>query len=78
MAVLVAHRGLAGAITPFFDGVVWLYDAVFLLAALPVVVVIGARLYASLGPGSDRIADRIVDSDRDEGNEDTEGTTTRS
>lgn len=59
-AVLVAHRGLAGAVTPLFDGFVWLYDAVFLLAALPAVAFVAARLYASIDPGAEFVADRVA------------------
>lgn len=60
-AVLVAHRGLAGAITPLVDGLVWLYDVAFLLLALSAVAFIAARLYVTLDPGADLVADRITD-----------------
>jgi hypothetical protein len=59
-AVLVAHRGLAGIAAPAFDGSLWIYDTLFLLLALPAVVVIGARLYANLEPGSDFVAEKIA------------------
>ncbi|WP_135820571.1 hypothetical protein [Halostella litorea] len=57
-AVLVAHRGLAGVVTPFVDG--GLYDLGFLLLALPAVVTVAARLYAALDPGADALADRLA------------------
>ncbi|MFW5918377.1 MAG: hypothetical protein ACOCR0_02725 [Haloferacaceae archaeon] len=63
-AVVVAHRGLAGAIVPFLEGVAWLYDVAFLLVALPVVVFIAARLYVSLDPGADLLADALVGDSR--------------
>lgn len=59
-AVLVGHRGLAGIIVPFLDDLAWVYDVVFLLLALPAVAFIAARLYDSLDPSADLIADRIV------------------
>lgn len=59
-AVLVAHRGLAGVVTPFLDGAGWLYDVAFLLFALPAVAVIAARLYVTLDPAADLFADRIA------------------
>lgn len=62
-AVLVAHRGLAGAVTPFMDGFVWAYDVAFLLLSLPAVAVIAVRLYVSLDPSADALADRVVDGD---------------
>lgn len=63
VAVLVAHRGLAGAVTPFLDGLTWVYDITFLLLALPAVIVISARLYISLDPGADLVADKLVGSE---------------
>ncbi len=57
-AVLVAHRGLAGVVTPFVDA--RFYDAVFLLAALPAVIAVAARLYDSLDPGAEALADRVA------------------
>jgi len=62
-AVLVAHSGLAGLFVPVFGGLAWLYDVVFLLAALPVVAIIAARLYLALDPGASVIAERIAGED---------------
>jgi len=62
-AVLVAHRGFVGVVQPFLDGFMWIYDIAFLLLALPVVAFIGARLYASLDPSSELVADRVVGSE---------------
>ncbi len=59
-AVLVAHRGFVGIASPFLDGYLWLYDVAFLLMALPIVVFIGARLYVSLDPSSELVADKVV------------------
>lgn len=66
VAVLVAHSGLAGAVSPLLDGIVWVYDVLFLLVALPAVAVIAVRLYASLGPGADILADTVVGAGEDE------------
>jgi hypothetical protein len=63
-AVFVAHRGLAGAVVPFVEGFAWVYDVAFLLVALPVTAFIAARLYASLDPGADLLADRIAGSEK--------------
>lgn len=60
VAILVAHRGLAGALQPVFDGVGWLYDLAFLLLALPAVFVIAVRLYTSLDPAAEHCADRVT------------------
>lgn len=70
-AILVAHSGLAGVLTPFFDGFVWLYDTVFLLLALPILAIIAARLYVSLDPGADLIADVVVGPANDESSRDS-------
>ena len=70
-AVLVAHRGFAGAVTPLLDGLTWVYDLVFLLFALPAVAVIAARLYASLDPSAELFADKITGADEN-GDEDSE------
>lgn len=59
-AVLVAHRGFADVVTPFLGGFEWVYDVFFFLAALPLAVIVGARLYASLEPSSELVADRIA------------------
>jgi hypothetical protein len=59
-AVLLAHRGFADAVTPLLGGLEWVYDVAFLLVALPLIAVIGARLYASLEPGSELLADRVT------------------
>lgn len=62
VAVLVAHRGFAGVILPYVGGFDWVYDLLFLLVALPAVIFMGARLYASLGPSSELLADKLVGS----------------
>jgi hypothetical protein len=80
-AVLVAHSGFAGVVTPFLDDAVWLYDVTFLVAALPAVAIVAARLYTVLDPGADLVAAKVVgeettDDERDEsvaGQESTSG-----
>lgn len=62
-AVLLAHAGLSGALLALFGGAVWLYDVVFLLLALPPVVVVAARLYALVDPAAEAFADRVAGSD---------------
>lgn len=62
-AVLVAHAGLAGALVPFLGGVAWLYDVAFLLLALPAVAFVAARLYASIDPTAELLADRVAGSE---------------
>lgn len=64
-AVFVAHRGLSGAVVPFFEGFAWLYDVVFLLLSLPILAFIVARLCVSVDPGADLLAGRIA-GDRDD------------
>lgn len=59
-AVLVAHRGLAGAVTPLLDGFAWTYDAVFLLVALVPLVFTVARLTVTVDPLSTLVADRVA------------------
>lgn len=59
-AILIAHRGLAPALTPLLDGLVWAYDLVFLLAALAPLAVIAARLSVCLDPAADAVAERIA------------------
>ncbi|MXR50054.1 hypothetical protein GRX03_00320 [Halovenus sp. WSH3] len=59
-AVLIAHAGLSGTVRPLVGGVGWLYDLVFLLLALPAVAIVAARLYASLDPTAELLADRVA------------------
>lgn len=60
VAIIIAHRGLAGIFLPVFGGLSWLYDVIFLVIALPVVVFIAARLYANLDPGTDHVMSQII------------------
>lgn len=55
-AVLVAHGGLAGLAAPLLGGLAWVYDAAFLLLALPPVVFVVARLTVTVDPLADLIA----------------------
>ena len=59
-AVIVTHRGLAGAVTPLLDGAVWAYDAGFLVVSLVPLTFAVARLAATVNPLSTRIADRVA------------------
>lgn len=58
-AVLVVHAGLAGVVTPVLGDFTWLYDVAFLLVALVPLTVVAARLYVSLDPAADLLADRL-------------------
>ena len=62
-AVLVAHRGMAGAITPLMGDLAWLYDVAFLLLGLPAVVFLAVRLYDALDPGSELVAEKVAGSE---------------
>ena len=59
-AVLVAHRGIAPAAAPLLDGSMWVYDLAFFLVAVPPLVIIAVRLYYSLDPAAELVADRIA------------------
>lgn len=78
-AVLVAHTGLAGVAEPILGGLMWLYDGVFLLLALPAVAAIATRLYLSLDPSAELIAEKVAGSDEattnDESTDTAEGAT---
>ncbi|WP_152421091.1 hypothetical protein [Natronolimnohabitans innermongolicus] len=65
-AVLVAHRGLEPAFVGLLEGVTWVYDVVFLALALPPLAILAARLYVSLDPISELLADRVTGSSADE------------
>lgn len=60
VAVLVAHAGLSGAITPLLGDAVWTYDAAFLLVSLVPLVFLVARLAVTVDPLSEIIADRVA------------------
>ncbi|QSW98301.1 hypothetical protein [Haloterrigena alkaliphila] len=66
IAVLVAHRGLAAATVPLLGGATWVYDVLFLALALPPLAILAARLYVSLDPISELLAERMTASDRDD------------
>jgi hypothetical protein len=59
-AVLVAHRGFAGAVVPLLDGFAWAYDAAFLIASLVPLVFVVARLTVTVDPLSTLVADRVT------------------
>jgi len=58
-ALLVAHRGLAGAVVPLLDGLAWAYDAAFLIASFVPLVFVVARLTVTVDPLSELVADRV-------------------
>lgn len=59
-AVIVAHGGLSGLVTPMGDDLRWLYDVAFLLVALPMVAMVAYRLYAVIDPTADAVARRVA------------------
>lgn len=69
VAVLVAHAGLAGLVTPFLDGVVWLYDAVFLVVSLVPLTFLVARLAVTVDPLAEIIAGRVAGDETTDGDE---------
>lgn len=62
VAVLVAHQGLAPAITPFLGDTAWAYDIAFLLLSLPPLAIITVRLYAALDPATDLLTRKVTGS----------------
>ena len=66
-AVLVAHRGFAGAVVPLLDGFAWAYDAAFLVASLVPLVFVAARLTVTVDPLSTLVADRVTEPESAEG-----------
>lgn len=73
VAVIVAHAGLSGVATAVVDAT-WLYDLLFLLAALPPLTVIAARLWVALDPGADLVADALTGGDDETSASGTAGT----
>jgi hypothetical protein len=63
LAVLVVHAGLGAVVTPVLGDLTWVYDVAFLLVALVPLAVVAARLYVSLDPAAELLADRL-DADR--------------
>ena len=63
VAVLVAHRGFDPAVTPLLGDLAWLYDVVFLLLALPLLVGLAIVLYTSLEPTADLFTSRVLGGD---------------
>ncbi|WP_290813304.1 hypothetical protein [Halovivax sp.] len=59
-ALLVAHRGLAPAVSAL-GGAMWFYDALFLLAALPPLVLLAACVWAAIDPAADYLAARVAE-----------------
>jgi hypothetical protein len=62
-AVLVAHAGFSAVVVPSLGDAAWVYDLGFLVLALLPVVAIAGSLYASLDPGAEAVADRVVEAD---------------
>ncbi|WP_436927894.1 hypothetical protein [Halosimplex amylolyticum] len=63
VAVLVAHAGLAPAVTPLLDGARWTYDVAFLLLALAPLAVVAARLSVAIDPLAALVADSVAGED---------------
>jgi len=59
-AVLVAHAGLAPVALPILGDLSWIYDVAFLVLSVPILAVVAARLYVSLDPAADSLADRLT------------------
>ncbi|WP_135364917.1 hypothetical protein [Halosimplex halophilum] len=66
-AVLVAHAGLAAAVTPLLGDAAWAYDVAFLLLGLGPLVVVAARLYVAVGPLAELVADGVAGGSVDDG-----------
>lgn len=62
IAMIVAHRGLAPAIVPLLDETAWVYDVVFLAFALPPLTILAFRVYVSLDPMAELLAERVTQS----------------
>ncbi|SFB74069.1 hypothetical protein SAMN05444422_101629 [Halobiforma haloterrestris] len=60
VAVLVAHRGLEPAIAPLLGRLAWTYDVLFLVLALGPLAILAARIYVSLDPIAELLAERVV------------------
>ncbi|WP_459192830.1 hypothetical protein [Halosimplex sp. J119] len=59
-AILVAHAGLAPAASPLFDDAHWVYDLTFLLLALAPLTIVAVRLYVSIDPLAELVADDVA------------------
>lgn len=59
-AVLVAHAALAPVVLPVLGDLAWIYDVAFLLASVPILVVVAVRLYVALDPAADLVADSVA------------------
>lgn len=62
VAVLVAYRGLAGAVVPFLadTDTVWAYDLAFLALALIPTALIARHLYQGLDPAADLLTKKVT------------------
>ena len=66
VAVLVAHRGLAPLLVPILEqpagihNAGWMYDVLFLALALPPLAILAARIYVSIDPISELLADKVT------------------
>lgn len=60
VAMIVAHRGLALAIVPLLDELAWAYDLAFLALALPPLAILAARVYVTLEPVAELLAERVM------------------
>lgn len=67
VAVIVAHWGLSLLAGAMLGDWIWVVDVLFLVAALPVLILIAVRMYVSLDPAADLIADTVVGSSEEQG-----------
>lgn len=58
VAVIVAHWGLAPAVTAVVPA--WVYDVGFLVLSLPPLAFVAARLYHTLDPAAELVTDSVV------------------
>lgn len=63
VAILVAYSGLAGVIEPLLRPA-WLYDGLFLVLGLAVLVAIASRYVRAMGPITGFLAERVSSDDR--------------
>jgi len=66
VAMVIAHRGLAPAVVPLLGEIAWVYDVVFFAIALPPLAILAVRVYVSLDPMADLLAERVIRSTTDD------------
>lgn len=61
LAIIVAHRGLAGLLRPITGRLAWTYDLLFLGLSILPVLAMAVRLYRTLDPLASLLAERMVE-----------------